>query len=536
MFPALRTEQFTIARFFILSLELRKFSFKSPKIFYASLSLCSFSDKGVRSGVGLGMAGCLLVTLAGVAGLGCSMMLNVPFNAATTQIVPFLTLGLGVDDMFLLVHSYRDIVRVARKDEIGFLLKETGLSALLTSINNILAFLAGGFLPVPALRDFCLQVALLLTFNAISILTIYPAMMNIDLLRRKNRRVDNRDGMATGSNTDLAKMRSNSAILRTNEQENGKLNSGDDSNCGNIYRNESCLTVNNYDTMNSTMSYSQNCLTAPIDDSSVQGTLAGGATILSKPEFESGYSCKHMTLHRFVSDVYNVWLSKTPVKIGVLMFNGILLASGLVGCSRIVLGLELTDVIPRGTAAYAFLDARERFFSFYPFNGIIKGPIDLPSKQALIYEYREKLGDVKYVVKQDGKVQEQFWLDLMRVWLQQLQQHFDDNIAQDKLIANLDKNTGISKDASEEAILAYKLLCNAGSVLNCSRINTYEYKRDGRGDNHSQALRESKQRKGLARWEATSTLLEFKNLKIFPALLVEKFFFGRLRPCEYGTF
>ena len=38
-----------------------------------------------------------------MAGLGFATALGISFNAATTQIVPFLTLGLGVDDMFLLV-------------------------------------------------------------------------------------------------------------------------------------------------------------------------------------------------------------------------------------------------------------------------------------------------------------------------------------------------------------------------------------------------------------------------------------------------
>lgn len=93
------------------------------------------------------------------------MWLGVTFNAATTQIVPFLTLGLGVDDMFLLVHNYKEIVKCAHRDEIGLLLKETGLSALLTSINNIVAFLAGSVMPVPALRDFCLQVINILFCN-----------------------------------------------------------------------------------------------------------------------------------------------------------------------------------------------------------------------------------------------------------------------------------------------------------------------------------------------------------------------------------
>ncbi len=114
----------------------------------------------VDSVAGLGFAGVLLVTLASISGLGFSSWVNIHFNAATTQIVPFLSLGLGVDDMFLLVHNYKEIVGIVNHNEIGFLMKETGLSVLLTSINNILAFLAGSILPIPALRSFCLQVSL----------------------------------------------------------------------------------------------------------------------------------------------------------------------------------------------------------------------------------------------------------------------------------------------------------------------------------------------------------------------------------------
>ena len=52
-----------------------------------------------------GFIGVLVVTLASMAGLGFATALGISFNAATTQIVPFLTLGLGVDDMFLLVSA-----------------------------------------------------------------------------------------------------------------------------------------------------------------------------------------------------------------------------------------------------------------------------------------------------------------------------------------------------------------------------------------------------------------------------------------------
>lgn len=46
----------------------------------------------------------------------------------------------------------------AEKNVIGVLMKETGMSIVMTSINNILSFLAGTLLPIPALRSFCAQV------------------------------------------------------------------------------------------------------------------------------------------------------------------------------------------------------------------------------------------------------------------------------------------------------------------------------------------------------------------------------------------
>lgn len=46
-----------------------------------------------------------------------------------------------------------------KKDEVGMLMKETGMSVMMASINNILSFLAGTLLPIPALRSFCAQVS-----------------------------------------------------------------------------------------------------------------------------------------------------------------------------------------------------------------------------------------------------------------------------------------------------------------------------------------------------------------------------------------
>ena len=64
----------------------------------------------VRSQSGLGVCGVILVTLSVASGLGLSALLGIAFNAATSQIVPFLALGLGVDAMFLLAHNYAELL------------------------------------------------------------------------------------------------------------------------------------------------------------------------------------------------------------------------------------------------------------------------------------------------------------------------------------------------------------------------------------------------------------------------------------------
>lgn len=66
---------------------------------------------------------------------------------------------------------------------------------------------------------------------------------------------------------------------------------------------------------------------------------------------------------------------------------------GCIGLYHSTLGLELSDVLPEGTAPAAFLRARERYFSFYPMYAILKGPnIDYPQKQELIEQYRLDIG------------------------------------------------------------------------------------------------------------------------------------------------
>ena len=63
----------------------------------------------VKSQVGLGLS-CVFQVLFTMAGaLGCSAIIGLHFNALTTQTIPFLALGIGVNSMFLLIPTYAEI-------------------------------------------------------------------------------------------------------------------------------------------------------------------------------------------------------------------------------------------------------------------------------------------------------------------------------------------------------------------------------------------------------------------------------------------
>lgn len=70
------------------------------------------------------------------------------------------------------------------------LLKKTGLSVLLTSLCNMCAMFAAAIIPIPALRVFSLQSAVLVLFNLASALLVFPAIISLDLRRRDTGKYD----------------------------------------------------------------------------------------------------------------------------------------------------------------------------------------------------------------------------------------------------------------------------------------------------------------------------------------------------------
>ncbi|XP_039274094.2 protein patched homolog 1-like [Styela clava] len=149
--------------------------------------------KASRSQGAVGIIGVLLVALSVMAGLGICSVIGIKFNAATTQVLPFLMLGLGVDDMFLITHQFGEIAclnYIPFEERTGECMKRVGVSVLLTSIAILSGFLFSMIIPMPALQSFALQAAIITCFNLFCVLFVFPAALSVDLLRRKKNMLD----------------------------------------------------------------------------------------------------------------------------------------------------------------------------------------------------------------------------------------------------------------------------------------------------------------------------------------------------------
>lgn len=155
-------------------------------IVYAALTLIRWKDP-VKGQSAVGIAGVLLIGMSTAAGLGVCALLGIPFNAATFQVVPFLALGLGVGHIFTLTHTYAE----SRSDEqTKDILKKAGPTILFAAATTIGSFLAAVLIPVPALKYFCLQAAIVIAINLATALLVFPAMISLDLRRRQSGRAD----------------------------------------------------------------------------------------------------------------------------------------------------------------------------------------------------------------------------------------------------------------------------------------------------------------------------------------------------------
>eukprot|EP00755_Sulcionema_specki_P018058 Sspe_Gene.65911::Locus_38971_Transcript_1_1_Confidence_1.000_Length_2238::g.65911::m.65911/K11101/PTCH2; patched 2 len=158
----------------------------------AILSQLRWGKNKEKSMVRAAVIGTTMVLLSNLSGYGVVGLLGIELNHAMLQALPFVALGLGVDDMFLLMHYYRLIdPRVSVEEAIGQLFREGGMSVTMTSVCNAVAFFAGTVFDVPALRDFLLAAGVMVVLNYLVMVYAFPAVLAVEHKLRLKRMEEN---------------------------------------------------------------------------------------------------------------------------------------------------------------------------------------------------------------------------------------------------------------------------------------------------------------------------------------------------------
>ncbi|KAH9654815.1 SSD domain-containing protein [Citrus sinensis] len=139
----------------------------------------------------LGLSGVILVMLSVLGSVGFFSAIGVKSTLIIMEVIPFLVLAVGVDNMCILVNAVkRQPMELVLETRISNALVEVGPSITLASLSEFLAFAVGSFIPMPACRVFSMFAALAVLLDFFLQVTAFVALIVFDCLRAEDNRID----------------------------------------------------------------------------------------------------------------------------------------------------------------------------------------------------------------------------------------------------------------------------------------------------------------------------------------------------------
>ncbi|KAI9826600.1 MAG: hypothetical protein M1832_006196 [Thelocarpon impressellum] len=172
---------------------------------YASLALGSETLAGgkllknpadalVQSKFTLGVSGIVIVLMSVSASVGLFSAMGIKVTLIIAEVIPFLVLAVGVDNIFLIVHEL-ERVNLSNPDEhvedrVAKALGRMGPSILLSASTETIAFALGAFVGMPAVRNFAVYAAGAVLINAVLQVTMFIAVLTLNQRRVEDSRAD----------------------------------------------------------------------------------------------------------------------------------------------------------------------------------------------------------------------------------------------------------------------------------------------------------------------------------------------------------
>lgn len=147
------------------------------------------SDKLKSRGI-LGIFAVYTIGMSYLAGNGLMFLCGVPFTTIT-QILPFVVVGIGLDDTFIITGEYfRTDPRLDTIERIRMTMNEVSHSICLTTISTTLAFLLGLMSSLPGVRWLCIYAFTTIAIDFVFQITLFMAFIVMDERRIQAHRKD----------------------------------------------------------------------------------------------------------------------------------------------------------------------------------------------------------------------------------------------------------------------------------------------------------------------------------------------------------
>lgn len=172
---------------------------------YASLALGSAtlsagsilrnpSNAIVQSKFTLGIIGIAIVLMSVSASVGLFSAAGIKITLIIAEVIPFLVLAVGVDNIFLIVHEF-ERVNISHPDEevetrVAKALGRMGPSILLSASTETVAFALGAFVGMPAVKNFAVYAAGAVFINAFLQVTMFVSVLALNQKRVESSRAD----------------------------------------------------------------------------------------------------------------------------------------------------------------------------------------------------------------------------------------------------------------------------------------------------------------------------------------------------------
>lgn len=148
----------------------------------------------VQSKFTLGTAGIIIVLMSISSSVGLFSWSGIKATLIIAEVIPFIVLAVGVDNIFLIVHEFERVNQSYPDDQIeeriSKALGRMGPSILLSATTETVCFAMGAFVGMPAVRNFAVYAAGAVFINAVLQVTMFVSVLTLNQMRVEDYRAD----------------------------------------------------------------------------------------------------------------------------------------------------------------------------------------------------------------------------------------------------------------------------------------------------------------------------------------------------------